>query len=134
MSSYDARSYNAFTNEEAQIITPMMICQGFSPWKSRKKKIKKTEKPVFNRPRVEYFGQRKSRYLKNCSHSSFRIHNNNQYYKIQFLCVCLYLEAAVATVFEIATFSLVKVLHSRSIENSFFSFRKKKISNKKFFF
>ena len=35
---------------------------------------------------------------------------------------CLYLEAAVATVFEIATFPLAKVLHSRSIENGFFSF------------
>ena len=36
--------------------------------------------------------------------------------------VCLYLEAAVATVFEIATFPLANILHSRSIENGFFSF------------
>jgi hypothetical protein len=38
------------------------------------------------------------------------------------VCVCVYLEAAVSTVFEIATFPLAKVLHSRSIENGFFSF------------
>ena len=49
--------------------------------------------------------------------------------------VCLYLEAAVATVFEIATFPLAKVLHSRSIKNGFFSFwkfcqKRKKISKK----
>ena len=36
--------------------------------------------------------------------------------------IYLYLEAAVATVFEIATFPLAKVLRSRSIENGFFSF------------
>ena len=40
------------------------------------------------------------------------------------MCVCVYLEAAVATVFEIATFPLAKVLHSRSIENDFFPFLK----------
>ena len=33
--------------------------------------------------------------------------------------MCLYLEAAVATVFEIATFPLAKILHSRSIKNVF---------------
>ena len=38
----------------------------------------------------------------------------------------MYLEAAVATVFEIATFPLAKLLHSRSIENDFFSFCEKK--------
>ena len=40
--------------------------------------------------------------------------------------VCVYLEAAVATVFEIATFPLAKVLHSRSITNVFFQFLKEK--------
>jgi len=39
----------------------------------------KPEKPVFNRPRVKYFGQRKSCYLKNCSHSASLIHNKNIY-------------------------------------------------------
>ena len=43
------------------------------------------------------------------------------FYLIQHI-LCLYLEAAVATVFEIATFPLAKVLHSRSIKNGFFSF------------
>ena len=33
----------------------------------------------FNRPRVEYFGQMKSRYLKNCVHSSCQIQHNNTY-------------------------------------------------------
>ena len=46
--------------------------------------------------------------------------------------ICLYLEAAVATVFEIATFPLAKVLHSRSIENGFSVFEKKNFQ--KFFF
>ena len=38
----------------------------------------------------------------------------------------MYLEAAVATVFEIATFPLAKILNSRSIENSFFHFSEEK--------
>jgi hypothetical protein len=44
--------------------------------------------------------------------------------------ICVYLEAAVATVFEIATFPLAKVLHSRSIENVFSVFEKKKSKKK----
>ena len=48
-----------------------------------------------------------------------------------YIIIIMYLEAAVATVFEIATFPLAKVLHSRSIENGFFSFWKK---NSKIFF
>ena len=31
----------------------------------------KTAKQIFNRPQVEYFGQRKSRYHENCAHSNF---------------------------------------------------------------
>ena len=38
-----------------------------------------TEKQVFNRPRVEHLGPRKSRYLNNCTHSTRQIHNNNIY-------------------------------------------------------
>ena len=40
---------------------------------------------------------------------------------IRLVCI-MYPEVAVATVIEIATFPLAKVLHSRSIENVFFSF------------
>ena len=48
----------------------------------------------------------------------------DSYIRLVLLCLfaCVYLEAAVATVFEIATFPLTKVLHSRSIKNGFFSF------------
>ena len=48
-----------------------------------------------------------------------------------YIYVSLYLEAAVGTVFEIATFPLAKILNSRSIKNVFFQFLKKKISKKK---
>ena len=44
-------------------------------------------------------------------------HPSNRRASPLLLLLCLYLEAAVATVFEIATFPLAKVLHSRSIEN-----------------
>ena len=43
----------------------------------------------------------------------------------------MYLIAAVGTVFEIATFPSAKVLHSRYIENVFFSLIKKKFQKLK---
>ena len=46
----------------------------------------------------------------------------------------MYPKAAVATVFEIATFPLAKILHSGSIKNVFFSFFEKKNAKNGHFF